>query len=445
MGLWSYIRNKILPPKSKESRTAVVYKGLSQVRWPEKNYQKFCEETYMKNVIGYRSIKLICDAFSSVPWKLQRRSSTGKMTDVYNTEYNKIIERANPWESFNTIKYNSVAYLLLSGQAYIERVRPDLGPNSKIPKEIYTHQPDKVNYRISDKTGRIYKYEFRDGGQVVDWDVDQLTGECDLLHLKMFNPVDRHFGQAVVEPAARNIDINNLAEEWNMRLIQNQNRPGMLLLFKGALTDDQYESLEAQFEELKGAGNAGASLIIESDEGVADAKPYSWSPAEMDWIEANRETARRVALAFGVPSMLLGIPGDNTYSNYAEARAAMWEDTVVPLTTFYIEEFNNWLFGDMWGQSTMLLYVPVYDNIPALQIRRDAVWVRANECKFGTIDERRAMVGWQPYKNPDPKKPGSVLLVSSSEVPLDENFLLPPEPEEEEGDGFGDEEGGGEE
>ena len=39
----------------------------------------------------------------------------------------------------------------------------------------------------------------------------------------------------------------------------------------------------------------------------------------MDFIEAKHVAAREIALALGVPPMLLGIPGDNTYSNYQEA------------------------------------------------------------------------------------------------------------------------------
>ncbi|MEZ5874510.1 MAG: phage portal protein [Hyphomicrobiales bacterium] len=40
-----------------------------------------------------------------------------------------------------------------------------------------------------------------------------------------------------------------------------------------------------------------------------------------------------MALALGVPPMLLGIPGDNTYSNYAEANCSFWRQTVLPLVT----------------------------------------------------------------------------------------------------------------
>ena len=44
----------------------------------------------------------------------------------------------------------------------------------------------------------------------------------------------------------------------------------------------------------------------------------------MDFVEAKNAAAREIALALGVPPMLLGIPGDNTYSNYQEAQRAFW-------------------------------------------------------------------------------------------------------------------------
>ena len=50
----------------------------------------------------------------------------------------------------------------------------------------------------------------------------------------------------------------------------------------------------------------------------------SLTPKDMDFLEAKNGAAREIALAFGVPPMLLGIPGDNTYANFKEANAAFW-------------------------------------------------------------------------------------------------------------------------
>jgi phage portal protein BeeE len=53
----------------------------------------------------------------------------------------------------------------------------------------------------------------------------------------------------------------------------------------------------------------------------------SLSPKDMDFLEAKHNAAREIALCFGVPPMLLGIPGDNTYANYQEANRALFPES----------------------------------------------------------------------------------------------------------------------
>ena len=47
--------------------------------------------------------------------------------------------------------------------------------------------------------------------------------------------------------------------------------------------------------------------------------------------------AREIALACRVPPLLLGLPGDNTYANYAEANRAFWRQSVLPLVNRAVE------------------------------------------------------------------------------------------------------------
>ena len=73
--------------------------------------------------------------------------------------------------------------------------------------------------------------------------------------------------------------------------------------------------------------DAGRPLLLE---GGLDWKSMSMSPRDMDFLEAKHTAAREIALAIGVPPMLLGIPGDNTYSNMAEANRAFWRGLISP-------------------------------------------------------------------------------------------------------------------
>ena len=55
------------------------------------------------------------------------------------------------------------------------------------------------------------------------------------------------------------------------------------------------------------------------------------TPAEMDFAGLKEAAAREIALAFGVPPVLLGLPGDATYANYREANRALWNQGILPL------------------------------------------------------------------------------------------------------------------
>jgi phage portal protein BeeE len=63
----------------------------------------------------------------------------------------------------------------------------------------------------------------------------------------------------------------------------------------------------------------------------------------MDFLEAKHTAAREIALAFGVPPMVLGIPGDNTYANFQEANRCFFRQTVLPLASRIGNSFAQWL------------------------------------------------------------------------------------------------------
>ena len=121
-----------------------------------------------------------------------------------------------------------------------------------------------------------------------------------------------------IEAAATGIDLHNTSAAWNKSLLDNSARPSGALVYasrEGNMTSEQYERLKTELEtSFQGSGNAGRPLLLE---GGLDWKSMSLSPKDMDFIEARHTAAREIALALGVPPMLLGIPGDNTYSNMA--------------------------------------------------------------------------------------------------------------------------------
>jgi HK97 family phage portal protein len=192
---------------------------------------------------------------------------------------------------------------------------------------------------------------------------------------------------------------DNQSSVWNQALLQNGARPSGALVIKpseGAvnyLTKEQFTRLQDQLnEKFMGGINAGRPLLLE---GGLEWQEMSYSPKDMDFIEAKNSAARDIALAFGVPPQLLGIKGDNTYSNMQEARFAFWEETIVPLVDRTVDALNNWLI-QYFGNKFKLAYDT--SNISALSSKQEKLWQRIQNAEFMTTNEKRAAVGLAPIK-----------------------------------------------
>jgi HK97 family phage portal protein len=160
------------------------------------------------------------------------------------------------------------------------------------------------------------------------------------------------------------------------------------------------DRLKADFaEQYQGAGNSGRPLILE---GGLEWKAMSLTPHDMDFLEAKHASAREIALAFGVPPMLLAIPGDNTYSNFQEANRVFWRQSVLPLAGRIGCALTHWLapvFGD-----ALRLSVDT-DRIEALSADRAALWNRVSTAPFLSVNEKRLATGYGPVDGGDVFQP----------------------------------------
>ena len=110
----------------------------------------------------------------------------------------------------------------------------------------------------------------------------------------------------------------------------------------------------------------------------------------MEFQKTKEAAAREIAVAFGVPPMMLGIPGDATYANYQEANRAFYRLTVLPLAGRMLQAIGHWL-SEHAGEAFELR--PDLDQVPALAIERDAQWARVAAAEFLTAAEKRALLG----------------------------------------------------
>ena len=408
MGLIQWIKDSWSGGK-KDSRTAsiITTPGSGGVIWTPRGYDNFARETYLKNVTAFRSISEIAMATASVPWSVFEHLPSGGRAIVPDDPMNDVLKRPNPNESLTAIILKATAYLVMSGNSFLERIKPDTGPNKDVIKELYALRPDRFKQKVNPTSGQLEKYVYTVQGRSTEWDVDPITQQADVLHLKSFHPLDDWWGAAPTESTAREIDTSNSATQWNKALLDNQGRPGMIFTLIGAVGEEAFDQLEERMQQRTGAEHVGKDLIITGERGTK-AEPYGWSPTDMDFSEGDLRLMRKIAMGYGVPPMLLGIPGEATFANYKEAREAFYETIIFFYLNYIRGELNNWVYD----KDSKLFLDYILDDIPAFAAKRNLLWKRSQESEFLTINEKREIVGFDQVDG------GDVILVQSSMIPL---------------------------
>ncbi|WP_100260232.1 phage portal protein [Qipengyuania seohaensis] len=277
------------------------------------------------------------------------------------------------------------AQLALHGNAYVQVLKDGAG----VPVELFPLRPERVQV-VAGEDGWPAAYRYILADRTITLPREDVNGWSNVIHLKGFHPTDDHYGAGCLAAAAPAVAIHNAASEWNRMLLANAARPSGALVYDGGdaagLTAEQFDRLKTELQAaFQGQANAGRPMLLE---GGLDWKAMSLSPADMDFATLKSAAARDIALAFGVPPMLLGLPGDNTYSNYREANRALWRLTLLPLANMICAGLHSGL-SDWFDEAARV----DLDRVPALSEDREKLWAQVSGADFLSQAEKREMLG----------------------------------------------------
>lgn len=281
-------------------------------------------------------------------------------------------------------------HLLLHGNAYVDVACGADG----LPAALFALRPERVSVEV-DGDGWPAAHVYRAGGAVRRYPVagGVMGSVPGLLHIRSFHPLDDQLGAGCLGAAASAVAVHNAATRWNRALLDNAARPSGALVYQpgdgSTLSPDQFARLKAEMDAaFAGAANAGRPLLLE---GGLSWQALSLSPAEMDFAGMREAAARDIALALGVPPLLLGLKGDNTYANYREANVALWRLTLLPLLSRLLGALAAHLG---WWWPGLALSVD-RDAVPALAEDRERLWASVSGADFLSDAEKRHLLGLQ--------------------------------------------------
>jgi HK97 family phage portal protein len=394
----------------------ISFQALGQPVWTPRRYDKFAEEGYQKNIIVYKAINERMTAVQQAVWLVQRLVG-GEWVDDEESDLAKLLRRPNEFQGGSAFFGALCGYDSISGNMYIEAVRPSI---ARPPTELHVLRPDRM--KVIPGTQGVQGYEYAVGAaEPKIWDVEENA----IRHVKQFHPLNDWYGLSPLEAAAYDVDIHTATLEWNKALLDNGCRPSGALVYapkqdgvSDMLGEEDYNRLKQQIDEqYSGAGNAGRPFLLE---GGLTWQGMGLSPSDMDYINSKNTTARDIVMAFDVPPMLLGLPGDNTFSNLKEARVGFWEQWVLTWLYNLRDELNAWLAPQFGAEYRIVIDE---DQILALAPRREAVWDRVNKATFLSIEEKREATGYSREL-----KEGETVLVPATMIPAGASPLDVPTP-----------------
>ena len=409
-----------IKPEETKQTGMMGYFGVGSTDIKKYNYQDLAKEGYLKNAIVYRCVNEISRGASAVPFII-------KAGDQIIEEHPLIdlLNRPNPLQSYSEFFNSLFGYVLLSGNAYILKV----GAETSTPQELHQLRPDRIVIKGSGNQIPD-RYQYVLNGKVhQQYEVDQENGFSDLKHIKLWNPLDDYYGLSPMSAAAVEVDQFNMASKHNVNLLNNGARPSGAIVFKPQddagfavnLTESQRQQLLTDLNNrFSGTANAGRPLLLEGD---FDWREMGLSPKDMDFLNLKHMSATDIAMCFGVPSQLVGVPDAQTYANVAEARLALYEETIIPHLRKLSSDLNEWLVP-MFDERLRLEFD--IDAIPALSERRRKIYENVTSAVregIMTRNEAREIIGLQPVDGADD------LYISATLFPLtDEGVEKPDDP-----------------
>jgi HK97 family phage portal protein len=339
--------------------------------WP-RSYEAQVREAYLGNAVAQRSVRLVAESVAWAPLAAEDGVGGGGGPA-------RALRLAGP-----ALLDAAASHLLLHGNAYLQVLLDAEGA----PAELFALRPERVSVEAG-AGGWPAAYVYKAGEAKTRLPARDGLGRPALVHVRAMHPLDDYYGLGSLGAAAGAVAIHNAATKWNKALLDNAARPSGALVCgeEEVLSEEQYRRLKAELEaEFSGAANAGRPMLLE---GGMKWEAMSLSPAEMDFVGLKAAAAREIALAFGVPPMLLGLPGDATYANYREANRALWRLTVLPLADRILGAVAAAL-GAWWPGLRLRLDI---DQVTALAEDRERLWAQVTAADFLTRGEKRAMLG----------------------------------------------------
>lgn len=377
-----------------------------------KNNETFSPELYGDYIATsngvYTCATLRAQTLSSLPLVLYKLNSGGERKEVKKGNAYTLLQKVNPFWTFNRLIEMTELSLCLWGEAFwfLERGQSTKQP----PKEIWWGRPSAVRV-VPDVNNYIRGFIYNGNGSQ-----DLFFEPHEVIWFRFPNPLDEYEGLSPIAAARLSADLSSAAMHSNKNIFDNGVQLGGTVMPKQgqSLTQEQADDLALAIEKrFKGVDKRHRWGVFRFE---AEIKELGISPKDAEFLGALKWALEDIARAYKVPLDLVG--GQRTYENINAAYKALYTFCVLPEARFIASELTE-QFLPMFGEADVVEFDS--SHVDVLQEAETERWTRDKErIQIGaiTINEWREQEGLEMLDWGDVWWAGAGLSpVSSGEPP----------------------------
>lgn len=268
------------------------------------------------NPTGYRCVENIATNMSRPPWEVRKPGDPDE-TPIENHPLLDVLNRPDPRTSGTMMMRTISRDMELTGKSFWVKMQGDDPMSVNGPLTGLVRLPPQRMTVVGDADDDLigFIYTDRNGAR-------QAALPESVLYLRYPHPERDYDGLAPALIAGLPSETDSAAARYNYDLLANDSgMPGYMSV--DGLTPEQFREWKAAWESGEYAGKTRFMS------GTASYVAVGQTNQQLTYHELRLDSRTDICFAFGWPMVLID-PTHTTFSNMAEARGLVWQQTILP-------------------------------------------------------------------------------------------------------------------
>jgi len=217
-------------------------------------------------------------------------------------------------------------------------------------------------------------------------------------------------GQSALVSASAEVMQQINGNNHNVKLLEQGGRVSLVFNYDADFNIDDFEETKNRVREQFG-GHANAGQIGVTSGGNLTIQELGKSNKDMDYLNLQVMAQKSIALQYKFPLPLLSTEA-STFNNYKEAKAALYDDSVLPLADRIFGGLSDFLLPRYGLDPSKIRLTYDMDQITALSARRNEELKLRKDLGIESVNELRGLIGKEPVDG------GDSILAPATMVPI---------------------------